>query len=292
MPTDLRAKTGLAYDDLAPAERADPAPGHGSPGDSRPVVLVHAGISDRRMWNPQIAALSADRRVIRLDLRGFGASDRKPSSTRSHHAEVAALLEELEIEHAHLVGVSMGAGVVAEVAVAQPHLVRSLLLVAPGGSLRTEVTADIEAFWEAEEEALAEEDLDGAVEVNLEAWVDGPGQPSDRVPAAVRAFVGQMQLKAFENVDGWDEEDLDDQGLEPPVGSRAAEIQVPTRILVGDLDVAAVGQTAARLAEEIGGASLVRWPDVAHLPSLERPDDFSRFALDWFAEVEGLARPA
>ena len=51
------------------------------------------------------------------------------------------------------------------------------------------------------------------MEANLETWVDGPGQPSDRVPAAVRAFVGQMQMKAFENVDGWDEEDLDDQGL-------------------------------------------------------------------------------
>jgi 3-oxoadipate enol-lactonase len=292
MPTDLRAKTGLAYDDLAPAERADAASGDGSGADPRPVVLVHAGICDRRMWNPQIPALSANRRVIRLDLRGFGASDRKPSAALSHHAEVAALLDELEIERAHLVGVSMGAGVVAEVAVAQPRLVRSLLLVAPSGSLRTEVTADIEAFWEAEEEALGEEDLDGAVEANLETWVDGPGQPSDRVPAAVRAFVGQMQLKAFENVDGWDEEDLEDQGLQPPVGSRAAEIGVPTRILVGDLDVAAVGRTAARLAEEIRGASLVRWPDVAHLPSLERPDDFSRFALDWLAEVEGLAKPA
>jgi 3-oxoadipate enol-lactonase len=283
MPTDLRAKTGLAYDDLLPTDRPDGS----ALAATRPVVLVHAGICDRRMWNPQISALSAGRRIVRLDLRGYGSSDRKPASTLSHHLEVAALLDELEIEGAHLVGVSMSAGVIAEVALARPDLVGSLLLVAPSGSLRTEVTADIEAFWEAEEEALAEEDLDAAVEVNLETWVDGPGQPSDRVPAAVRAFVGQMQMKAFENVDGWDEEDLDDRGLEPPIQKRVAEIGVPTRILVGELDVAAVGQTAARLAQEIPRATLVRWPDVAHLPSLERPDDFSRFALDWFADVEG-----
>ncbi len=289
MSTDLRAKTGLAYDDFTPTDRGDPASDAPATSTARPVVLVHAGICDRRMWNPQLAALTAGRRIVRLDLRGFGSSDRKPATTLSHHAEVAALLEELEIANAHLVGVSMGAGVAAEVAVAQPGLVGSLLLVAPSGSLRTEVTADIEAFWEAEEEALAEEDLDRAVEANLETWVDGPGQPSDRVPAAIRAFVGQMQLKAFENVDGWDEEDLDDQGLQPAVGERAVEIGVPTRILVGDLDVAAVGRTAARLADEIPDASLVRWPDVAHLPSLERPDDFSRLALDWFAEVEGRA---
>jgi pimeloyl-ACP methyl ester carboxylesterase len=154
------------------------------------------------------------------------------------------------------------------------------------------MTADIEAFWEAEAEALADEDLERAVEANLETWVDGPGQPSDRVTPAIRAFVGQMQMKAFENTDGWDEEDLEGRGLEPAVGSRTADIAVPTRILAGDLDVAAVGRTAVRLAEEIPGATLVSWPDVAHLPSLERPGDFSRLALDWFAEVEALARPA
>ncbi len=289
MPTDLRAKTGLAYDDLAPAGQTDPAAGSAA---GRPVVLVHAGICDRRMWNPQIAALTAGRRVIRLDLRGFGASDRKAPGELSHHGEVGALLEELGIERAHLVGVSMSAGVVAEVAVAQPGLVGSLLLVAPSGSLRTETTADLEAFWEEEEEALADEDLDRAVEANLETWVDGPGQPSDRVAPAIRAFVGQMQLKAFENTDGWDEEELEDHGLEPGISGRAAEIRVPTRILVGDLDVAAVSRTAARLAEEVPGVALVRWPNVAHLPSLERPDDFNRLALDWFAEVEALSRPA
>ncbi len=281
MTTDLRARTGLAYDDLAPTSPADPA---------RPaVVLVHAGICDRRMWNPQIAALTAGHRVIRLDLRGFGTSDRKAAGSFAHHLEVAALLDELAIKHAHLVGVSMGAGVVAEVAIARPELAGSLLLVSPSGALRTEVTADIEAFWEDEQEALAEEDLERAVEANLETWVDGPGQPSDRVAPAVRAFVGQMQMKAFENTDGWDDEEIEGLAFEPPVGSRAAAISAPTRILAGDLDVAAVGRTAARLAGEVPGAVLVRWPDVAHLPSLERPDDFSRLAVDWFAEAEAGA---
>jgi pimeloyl-ACP methyl ester carboxylesterase len=289
MTTDMRARTGLAYDDLAPTDGSQAA---GRTGPGRPVLLVHAGICDRRMWNPQMTALSAGHRVVRLDLRGYGASDRRTADPFSHHLEGAALLDELAIERAHLVGVSMGAGVVAEVALTRPELVGSLLLVAPSGSLRTEVTADIEAFWEAEEEALADEDLERAVEANLETWVDGPGQPSDRVTPAIRAFVGQMQMKAFENTDGWDEEDLEGRGLEPAVGSRTADIAVPTRILAGDLDVAAVGRTAVRLAEEIPGATLVSWPDVAHLPSLERPGDFSRLALDWFTEVEALARPA
>ena len=101
-----------------------------------------------------------------------------------------------------------------------------------------------------------------------------------------------MQLKAFENTDGWDDEEIDGSRARAAESAHApAEIRVPTRILVGDLDVAAVVRTATRLADELPGASLVRWPDVAHLPSLERPDDFSRLALDWFAEVEAGATP-
>ncbi len=255
------------------------------------MLLVHAGICDRRMWNPQIDALTAARRVVRLDLRGFGTSDRKAPGDFAHYLEVAGLLDELSIAGAHLVGVSMAAGIVAEVALDRPELAGSLLLVAPDGALRTEVTADLEAFWEAESEARADEDLDQAVEANLETWLDGPGQPSDRVAPAIRTFVGQMQLKAFENTDGWDDEEIAGLELEPGIGARASDIRVPTRILVGDLDVAAVVRTATRLAEELPGASLVRWPDVAHLPSLERPDDFSRLALEWFAQVEAGATP-
>ncbi|MGH2513656.1 MAG: alpha/beta fold hydrolase [Candidatus Limnocylindrales bacterium] len=292
MPTDLRARTGLAYDDLPPRAAQDQALASAQPDVRRPILLVHAGICDRRMWNPQLELLAADRRVIRLDLRGFGTSDRKAPGAFAHHLEVAALLDELGVTAAHLVGVSMGAGVVAEVAVARPDLVRSLLLVAPSGALRTEVTADLEAFWEAEGEALAEEDLERAVEANLETWLDGPRQASDRVDAAIRTFVGQMQLKAFENTDGWDDEEIEGAGLEPAVGTRAAEIRVPTRILVGELDVVAVSQTATRLAGQIPGASLVCWPDVAHLPSLERPDEFGALALDWFSQVEADAKPA
>ncbi len=120
----------------------------------------------------------------------------------------------------------MGAGVDRRARPGPAGLAGSLLLVAPSGALRTEVTADLEAFWEAEEEALADEDLDRAVEANLETWVDGPGQPSDRVPPPSDRLSGQMQIKAFENVDGWDEEDIDDRGSSRRSGRAAAEIAV------------------------------------------------------------------
>ena len=55
---------------------------------------------------------------------------------------------------------------------------------------------------------------------------------------------------------------------------RLAEIRVPTMVLVGSLDLEVVHEAARRVADGIAGARLVNWPDIAHLPSMERPDDF------------------
>jgi 3-oxoadipate enol-lactonase len=119
VPTAVSAK-GLAFE-------ADDADSSLSAGDRRPVVLIHAGVCDRRMWDG-LPALSGYR-VVRMDLRGFGGSASRPDAPFSHHGDVATLLDELGIRAAHLVGVSMGAGVAAEIALARPDLVRSLRAV-------------------------------------------------------------------------------------------------------------------------------------------------------------------
>jgi 3-oxoadipate enol-lactonase len=162
----------------------------------RPVVLIHAAVCDRRMWDGLPAP--AGRRVVRMDLRGFGDSTSRPNGPFSHHADVAGLLDELGIQAAHLVGVSMGAGVAAEIALARPDLARSLLLVAPGGALRAgPPSTQLEAFWEAEEAALESGDIRAAVEANLRTWVDGPGRLPSDVDPEFRASVGAMQRQAF-----------------------------------------------------------------------------------------------
>ena len=105
-----------------------------------PVVLIHAGVADRRMWDPQRAALTHHHDVVRLDLRGFGESTERPEDGWSYTADVAATLASLGVDRAHLVGCSMGAGVAVELALMVPGLAASLLLVAPGGALITEAT--------------------------------------------------------------------------------------------------------------------------------------------------------
>jgi len=261
--------SGIAYD------RAGPT------GDL-PVVLVHAGVADRRMWEPQWSALTEEYDAVRLDLRGFGESADRPAGALSPVDDLLDTLRELGIERCRLVGASFGAGVAVEVALTRPELAESLLLVAPGGALIAELTPELGAFFAAERAALADDNLEAAVEANLAAWVDGPRREPGSVDPAVRELVGVMQRRAFELTADWD--DLDDDELEPPALDRLDEIRVPTQILVGAFDLDAIQDTARSVATGIPGTRLVEWPDTAHMPSLERPDDFLVLMRDWFVD--------
>ena len=104
------------------------------------------------------------------------------------------------------------------------------------------------------------------------------------VDPAVRAFVGRMQRDAFE-LPEWDPDAAPESELVAAGRVRLAEIACPTFVLVGELDQPATFEAAARVAAEVAGARLEVWPDVAHVPSLERPADFERLALDVLRRV-------
>ena len=262
---------GIAYD-------------RAGPRGELPVVLIHAGVADRRMWDPLWSALTAERDAVRLDLRGFGESVMRPRGVHSPVVDVLDTLTEVGIDRCHLVGASFGAGVAVEVALTRPELVASLLLSAPGGSLIGEVTPDLRAFIEAERSALARDDLDSAVEANLTWWVDGPQRDAGDVDPAVRDLVRQMQLRAFEVTADWD--DIEESELDPPALDRLADIRVPTLTLLGALDLDAIHDAARRVADGIPDARRVDWPDTAHLPSMERPTDFLALLQDWLTPSE------
>lgn len=252
------------------------------PRGSLPVVLLHAGIADRRMWDPQWPELTSERDVVRLDLRGFGDSTERPDGPLSPLDDVRETLAALGIERCHLVGASYGAGVAVEVALTRPELVASLLLVAPGGALIAEATPDLRAFFDAEGAAVERGDLDAAVEANLRTWVDGPERDPDGVEPSVRGRVRQMQRRALELTADWD--DVEESELDPPALERLAEVRAPTLVLVGALDLDAIRDTAGRVCDGIAGARRVDWEDTAHLPSMERPQDFMSLLRDWLPE--------
>ncbi|MGI5227703.1 alpha/beta fold hydrolase [Actinoallomurus sp. CA-142502] len=251
-------------------------------GDGTPIVLIHAGVADRTMWDAQWEALAAEYEVVRLDLRGFGESSRPPGARWSHAEDVLSALEHLGITRCHLVAGSLGAGVATEAALSRPGLAVSLLLCPPGGSLLAESTEDLERFFEAEKNALAARDLDAAVEANIATWVVGRGREPSDVASGVQDHVRRMQWRAFEVTESLGE--TDEAEFAPPAFERLPDLTIPVLVLVGGRDLDTTLDSAERICRALPDARRVDWPDVAHLPSLERPDDFLALLREWVAQ--------
>jgi pimeloyl-ACP methyl ester carboxylesterase len=97
-------------------------------GAGFPLVFLHAGIADARMWEPQVAAFAKQIDVIRPDQRGFGKSE-LPSNPWSPGDDLLALIDDLALKPAHLVGCSMGGGVSIDFALDHPDMISKLVLV-------------------------------------------------------------------------------------------------------------------------------------------------------------------
>lgn len=249
-------------------------------GAAPPIVLLHAGIADARMWDDQVAPFAERFPVIRYDARGFGRSDPAVGSF-SPRADLAALLAALEIERAHLVGISMGGTLAVDLALEEPHLVASLVAAGarPSGLAPSPALRDA---WNAVDAVAETGDVAGAVELELRMWVDGPNRTPDRVASVVRERVREMDAALFA---------LPDEGeplpLDPPALDRLGAIRVPTLVLVGAEDQPDVLAGADRLASGIPGAQKAVIPDTAHVPNMERPAAFNRLVLDF---LTGLAQ--
>ncbi|HYH11672.1 MAG TPA: alpha/beta hydrolase, partial [Thermomicrobiales bacterium] len=95
-------------------------------GDS--VVLVHSGITDSHMWDPQVEVLAERFRVVRYDLCGFGRSS-IPPEPYTHHEDLHGVFRTLDLGPAVLIGASYGGDVATAFALEYPELTRALILV-------------------------------------------------------------------------------------------------------------------------------------------------------------------
>ena len=249
---------------------------HEIAGEGAPVLLIHEGICDSRMWDPQWRTFPSAHRTVRCDLRGFGRTP-LPAEPYAHARDVVELLDRLELGPAALVGVSLGGCVALDVALARPDLVNGLVLV--GSSLPDHEWSDtVSRYAEEEEAALERGDLDSAVEATLRMWVDGPKRGPSEVDPAVRSFVAEMQRRALElQLPTW--EDAEEELLVPDLASRYVELRVPTLVLVGSEDVSDMHAIAERLASGIPSARKAEIAATAHVPSIERPEEFDRLVL-------------
>ncbi|HEV2707485.1 MAG TPA: alpha/beta hydrolase [Pyrinomonadaceae bacterium] len=246
-------------------------------GEGAPLVLVHAGIADRRMWDEQFADFARHYRVIRYDRRGFGETE-TVAEPYSHHRDLSDLLDFLGLERAFLVGCSQGGKTIIDFTLEHPGRTRGLILVASALSGFTFAEA-MPRQWRELEMADEAGDVERVNELELQIWVDGPQRRPEQVDRNVRERVRLMNYIALKK----SVETGEEQALEPPAVGRLGELRVPTLIIIGDLDTRRTQATADFLAEQIAGARKVVMEGTAHLPNMERPQEFNHHVLTFLS---------
>jgi pimeloyl-ACP methyl ester carboxylesterase len=255
----------LAYEEVSPPEPAR-------------TVLLLCGIGAKRQgWYRQLPVLGERFRCLALDYRDVGDSDPAagPYAIRDLAQDVFALGDELGIERAALVGISMGGFIALEMALARPAFVERLVLVvtSAGGPTHVSTSPRIMRALMPGDEAV--ESGEGARRVC--SLVAGPGF-AERNPDAIDEFVEIARHRPM-RVDGYLRQ------LEAcrahDVSARLAEIEVPTLVLHGDADPLVPLANGRFLAERIAGARLIVYEGVGHIPEVEADERFNADLIEF-----------
>lgn len=254
-------------------------------GSGPPVVLLHAGIVDSWAWEPLTPfLLDAGYRVVAFDRRGTGGSTTE-DVLYSNRADTVAVLDALGLAQAALVGNSTGGQVATDTAIEFPERVAALVTI--GSIVPTwwpGMTPEEEAI-EAELDRVAEGGDPAAIaDADVRAWVDGPGQPPDRVPDDIRELVREMDRAIEEGLlEGGD------RGmpipLDPPASAQLERLTMPVLAVCGELDFSYLVKSAEYLAANVSDGRARIMTGVAHLPGLEAPEELAAHIIEFLAPL-------
>jgi pimeloyl-ACP methyl ester carboxylesterase len=248
-------------------------------GAGATIVLLHAGVCDRRSWREVGAELAAaGRDVVAYDRRGFG--DVPPAGAPFRHVDdLLAVLDAVSPDApAWLVGSSMGGQAALDAALEAPERLAGLVLLAPAisgdeideeaYSAATDGLADaIDAAWTAGE-------VEECNRLEIRLWLDGPAGPEGRVSGPPRELALDMNRIVIAN----GEPDADGaSGLD--AAGRAHEIAIPAIVACGELDISIKLERSAELADALANGTYRTLPGRAHLPYLEAPDEIAALIL-------------
>lgn len=248
-------------------------------GQGTPVLLIHGLGSSTLDWEMQIPDLAAHHRVIALDVRGHGRSDKPRQRYRisDFAGDVAALIEHLQLAPVHLVGISMGGMIGFQLGVDSPHLLRSLTIVNSGPEVKAKKPSDyleIAKRWTLSRllsldtiaKALGKLLFPKPEQAELRRKVEERWPRNDK-----RAY-----LASLDAIIGWG------------VRERLSRITCPTLVISADRDYTPVAQKQAYV-DEMHDARLLVIADSRHATPLDQPAHFNRSLLAFLHEVENTA---
>lgn len=253
------------------------------PASAPALLLIHAGIANLRMWDPQIPALAHDHFVIRFDTRGFGKTETEDVAF-SNRQDALAVLDHLGIPQATLVGCSRGGTIAIDLALESPDRVSGLVVIgsAPSGFPDAELTDTENAAFDAIEAAEAERNWHDVARLEVQLWSFGPHRREEDLDPDFVATA--YELNRVNTVHGG--EDPTPIPLEPPAYDRLGEITVPALVTVGEYDISETHAQFEHLVSGIPDATGITIVDAAHLPSVERAPEFNRVLVEWLARQD------
>jgi pimeloyl-ACP methyl ester carboxylesterase len=237
-------------------------------GEGPPVVLLHAGIVDSRIWRKALPLLAAEHTVVAYDQRGYGRSPR-PDGPYSLIDDLASVLDGAGLEEAALAGLSRGGQIAIDFTLERRDRVTALIPVAAamsGHSLGLTFPDELER---AAEQAEAEHDLEAMAGFDLQVW-------------APLGADEELRRMTVENVEySWS----DDPGTwaEPPAAGRLGEIAAPTLVITGGRDVPEINAVGELLVHGIAGACSAVIEDADHVVPWRAPDELAGLILDFLA---------
>lgn len=256
--------TFLAYEDKGEASSA------------LPLVLIHGHPFDRTMWHPQITEFASSRRVVAPDLRGYGESPVVPGHTplSTFAEDIAALLDELGVSDFVLAGLSMGGQIAMECYGRFPDRVRGLVLA---DTFPAAETADGKRTRNAMADRLLREGMAGYADEVLYKMV------APYADAEVAAHVRRMMTAT------------DPEGAAAALRGRAerpdyrdllTRVTVPALVVVGADDEYTPVTDAEAMHAALPDSTLHVVDGAAHLPNLERPEEFNKALEDFLARLD------
>jgi len=249
-----RTPSGIAYD-IA--------------GDGPPIVFVHGAMLDRRQWAPQVE-LAGQFTVIRYDSRWHGESAGADTSFLASD-DLLEVLDGVGVARASLVGLSNGARIAVDFALAHPDRVDRLVLASPG--LGGYQSVERPEFWTPIMAALGAGDFAAAAAALADSPVMAVGAAdSGWVAAMVRDQAGVFSQDPSREVQP-----------EPPAIRRLAEIGIPTLVITGDADLRDILLTGDTLAAGIPGARRLVISGARHLLNITHAKEFNRIVSEFLA---------
>lgn len=245
-------------------------------GSGAPLLLIHAGIADHRMWKGQLSAFEKYFRVIVPNLRGYGKSS-IPDEPFNHFEDMARLLDYLNLKSVNIAGCSIGGRIALELAITYPGIINRLVLIAPGLSGFEYKDRETLAKAAVLDDMIAKGKQNEVSENLVNLWVVGRKRDSQTVDPHIISLVQQMIIENYDSViDRYPEKE---PGVD--VISRLGEIKAPTLVLIGDNDVPDMQGISQYVSDKIPGAARQIIPGAGHLPNLEQKRLFNQVVIDF-----------